>query len=135
MSLAACNENLPLATVLSFAVDDDLTFYFVTRENSHKSLAIQKNSRVSFSVWQYQQMLVQVDGEATRIFDQDEAANAMEKIAQAVESIKNFWPPIISYGTDQQYAVFKIKPLWVRALSLSEHVIKSHEPAFTQIVL
>lgn len=135
MSLATCNEGVPLTTVLTFAVDDNLSFYFVTREDSRKSSAIQKNPRVSFAVWQYQQMLVQVDGEATRIFDQNEAKLAMDKITQASESIKDFWPPIMSYGTDQQYAVFKIKPLWVRALNLTKQVQETKEPAFTQINL
>lgn len=135
MSLAACDGDKPLATVLLFAIDEDLTIYFATRESSHKAVAIQKNPQVSLTVWYTQQMLVQIDGNANRIHNPNEVNEAMNKIVEASSQIKNFWPPLLSYNTHDPYAIFAIKPTWVRALNLSNDVIKAAEPPFTQIAL
>lgn len=135
MSLAACQDNVPLATVLLFAVDDNLTFYFVTRSHSHKAEAIRNNPKVSLAVWEHQKMLVQVDGEAEQIINETEANQALEKVVQATNSIQDFWPPVLNIDTQDEYAIFKITPRWVRALSLTSKTIHASESPFTQIAL
>lgn len=135
MSMAACEENKPIATVLLFAIDEDLTFYFATREMSHKAVAVQKNPQVSLTVWAAQKMLIQADGIVSKINQPQEIDLAMKKIVEASSQIENFWPPLLSYNTHDPYAIFSIKPTWVRALNLSSNVIKSAEPPFTQIAL
>lgn len=135
MSLAACRDNTPLATVLLFAVDDNLIFYFVTRSHSRKAETIRNNPKVSFSVWEHQKMLVQVEGEAQQILNETEANQALEKVVQATNNIQDFWPPVLNIDAQDEYAIFKITPHWVRALNLSNKNIQTKESPFTQIAL
>lgn len=135
MTLAASHENTPLATVLLFAVDDDLTFYFATRSHSHKAEAIRNNPKVSLAIWAHQKMLVQADGDASQVLDQSEADSALDKIVNATNNIQDFWPPVLRFDTKDDYAIFKIKPHWVRALSLESKTIRSGESPFTEIAL
>ncbi|MDH5533772.1 MAG: pyridoxamine 5'-phosphate oxidase family protein [Candidatus Pacebacteria bacterium] len=133
MVLAATNDDRPLSTVLLFAVDDDFNFYFATKSETYKAKAITKNPKVSFSVWQHKQMLVQIDGEAKPLENEEAINKAVEDIAHATENIKDFWPPILRVRGKGDYVVFKIKPSWIRAMDISIDTIKESETSFTEI--
>jgi len=130
MNIAVMNGDKPLSSVLLFALDDDFTFYFSTNKGSFKANALIKNPKISFSVWKNLAMLVQADGNATLVEDdlQDEI---MDKIANSISKIDEFWPPLVSIGRGE-YQLFKVKISWLRALKLSELSIKDRAP-FTEL--
>ena len=133
MTLAAVNDDRPLSTVLLFAVDDDFTFYFATKSETYKAKAILKNPKVSISVWEHKQMLIQVDGTAEQIEEEETINGVVEKLAKSTTNIEEFWPPILRVKGKGDYVVFKIKPSWIRAMDVSSDTMKEKEPSFTEI--
>lgn len=58
----AINYQRPVSSILLFAVDDEMNFYFATHKNSIKARALEINPEISMSVWEYDKMLVQASG-------------------------------------------------------------------------
>lgn len=135
LSLATCHENQPHISVLLFVVDDDLTLFFATRENSQKAKILSQNPSVSLAVWSDQEMMVQIDGVTSLIAEPSSIDQILDRLAKTTASLENFWPPILNYNRHDPYAVFQIKPKLVRALNLGSQTIKSSAPLFTQIEL
>lgn len=135
LSLATCHENQPHISVLLFVVDDDLTLYFATRENSKKAKILTQNPNVSLAVWSNQEMMVQIDGASSLVADPTSINQILERLAKTTDTLENFWPPILNYSRQDAYSIFQIKPKFVRALNLKSHTIKSSSPLFTQIEL
>lgn len=135
MSLAACYEDKPLSTVLLFAIDNDLNFYFTTRSETYKTKAIEGNPKVSMSIWEHKKMLVQVDGVATKVDNLEKVNEVIDMLAESVTRIGDFWPPVIRFKGRGDYTVFKITPNWLRALDLGGNSIRQDEDPFTEIDL
>lgn len=133
MSLAVNGEKGPISTILLFAVDDDFTFYFATHKNSFKASALLKDNRVGLSVWSFNQMLIQGDGVATMISDQESIDNTLGKLSDSVARLGDFWPPVLRI-TGGDYAVFKIEVNWLRKLDLSDNKIHGSNEQFLQII-
>jgi nitroimidazol reductase NimA-like FMN-containing flavoprotein (pyridoxamine 5'-phosphate oxidase superfamily) len=130
MSAAVNSPEMPISTVLLFAIDDDYTVYFAAKKGSYKVNALEKNPKISMSDWVLNQMLVQMSGEVTQIGD-DLAREALDKLAEAVTKVEDFWPPILRIEGDE-YQVFKVKVTWVRALDLTTNAIKESGSAFSE---
>jgi len=133
MSLAACHKEKPLSTILLYAVDDDLNFYFATRSETYKAKALAINPKVSLSIWEFKKMLIQADGIATKIDNLETVNKVVEMLADSVERIGDFWPPVIQQKEKGEYVVFKIKPTWLRALNLSNESIRGDKGEFTEL--
>lgn len=132
MNIAAINDRKPLASVVLFYVDDDFNFYFITHVTSHKAKALKKNPKISFTVWKFDEMHVQADGDVT-FLEGNEADRIMKYVADSSNNIKDFWPPILQLESNR-YSVIKIKCNWLRALDISEKNIKPLEEKFYKII-
>jgi nitroimidazol reductase NimA-like FMN-containing flavoprotein (pyridoxamine 5'-phosphate oxidase superfamily) len=117
-----------------YAVDDDLNLYFATHAESYKSKNAQENPVISVSVWEHQKMLIQLDGDVETITNPDEQAKVLDMLADASTKEEDFWPPVFRIkGGD--YAVFKIKPTWMRALDLENSNVHQEDSPFSEINL
>ena len=89
MSLAISADPYPVATILLFSVDDDFTFYFATRNSSHKAKALMQTSKVSLSVWEHNQILVQAHGDTSQATEPKEIDEILEKLASSVSDLSD----------------------------------------------
>ncbi|MFA6407195.1 MAG: pyridoxamine 5'-phosphate oxidase family protein [Candidatus Paceibacterota bacterium] len=134
MSIATINGKKPLSSVVAYAINDDFTFYFISHQTSYKTKALITNPLVGFSIWEKSKMLIQADGIA-HVLPDDGADEIMDKIAHAMAEVKDFWPPLFRARGGKEgrdYAVFEIRPTWMRALDLSSLHIKEGELPFTE---
>lgn len=118
LSLAACYQGKPVASVVTFAIEDDFTILFATHGDSVKAKALREQPTISYSSWKLNEILVQGGGEATEVTG-DAMSLALNKILKAMDQLENFWPPILRI-TGEPYTVFSVRPTWLRALDLSD---------------
>jgi nitroimidazol reductase NimA-like FMN-containing flavoprotein (pyridoxamine 5'-phosphate oxidase superfamily) len=134
MSLAVADKNnQPQSHMMAFAIDKDFTIYFLTSQHANKYQILKDNKKVGISVWSDQEMLVQIQATTVELHGK-QAENAIEKIAQAVTDLPNFWSPLLQIQK-KSYAVFKAKPKSIRALNLSIKTMTSSQNLFTKIEL
>ena len=130
MSAAVNTNSMPISTVLLFAIDDDFTLYFAARKGSYKVNALEKDQRISMSDWVYKNMLVQMSGTASEVTG-DEVGPVLDKIAESVIKVEDFWPPVLRIHGGE-YQAFKVKITWIRALDLTMNLIKDTDSTFTE---
>jgi nitroimidazol reductase NimA-like FMN-containing flavoprotein (pyridoxamine 5'-phosphate oxidase superfamily) len=134
MSVAVSEDNKPSSTILLYYVDDDLNFYFATHRNSFKAQKLLKNPLISLSVWEHKNMMIQVDGEASEVVEEQNKLAIIDKLAESALKGQDFWPPLLRIG-GQDYIVFKIKPAWLRKLDLKRDTMTQEESPFSDITL
>lgn len=133
MSIAVSADNVPISSILLFAVDDNFAFYFATHSNSYKAKALEKNPAISISVWEHNQFLFQAQGIASLVSEND-VDLTLDKLANSTTKAKDFWPPLLNIDGDS-YSVYKIKLSWARVLDIRNLTIGSDHSLFTQISL
>lgn len=131
--LSTADDNKPTASPVVYVVDEDLNFYFVTNIDTYKAKNILKNPNVSMCIWEFSNMSVQLDGTATKVEDEAKQEWVIEKFSDAATKDPNFWAPIFRIKRGD-YAVFKVKPTWLRALDLSRNTVRSKESPYTEVI-
>jgi uncharacterized pyridoxamine 5'-phosphate oxidase family protein len=130
MNISTILEGKPISSVVGFAVKDDFVFTFVTGRESYKARSLFENPSIAFSVWKRDGMFVQGTGQAS-VLSSEEHFSAFMEVAESVVKLKGFWPPIFSTGHGD-YAVFTIKPSWIRMLNLSDLTVSAEDSPFTE---
>lgn len=132
MSIAVIGKNKkPISSIVLFTVDNDLTFYFATGSKSYKAKALIANPEISFSVWDFDSLLIQADGRATVLNKESSIDIALDKLTDSTSKLQEFWPPLLGIWKND-YLVFKVKLNWLRVLDHSHTHIKEKKPAFTE---
>lgn len=134
MSVAVAEDNKPSSSILLYYVDDEFNFFFATHRSSHKAQKLLKNPSISMSIWEHKNMMVQVDGVASELSNDQDKLAIIDRLAESVMKGQNFWPPLLRIG-GQDYIVFKIKPTWIRKLDLKRDTMTQMESPFTDINL
>lgn len=135
LTAALVGERGPISTPLLFAVEDDLSkIYVATHKDSFKSRALLVNPQISASVWQFGEMLIQLDGIAREVIDPLQVPILLDKLVESLGRIEDFWPPVLRME-GESYIIFEITPTWVRALDLSSQTIVSGDNPFTEITI
>ncbi|MFC1638769.1 pyridoxamine 5'-phosphate oxidase family protein [Patescibacteria group bacterium] len=130
----ASPDGEPHVAAMLFAVDDNFTFTFVTREDTAKAKNLAGNPRGALSVggW-HGDMNVQAWGPVEQIAEAEEARSAMARIADVNSGLEGFWPPLLRIDAGG-YAVFRLRPDRVRALDLTSRHVNEAEPPFTELI-
>ncbi len=128
MSIAVNLADKPISSVVAFAVDQDFSFYFVTKRNTYKAQALQQNPQISISVWEHNKILVQACGIAREIEDQRELDSVRATVVKSISHIKNFWWPILDI--QGEHVSYKIQTEWLRVLDLSNTTSEAQERYF-----
>ena len=134
MSIAVAEDNKPSSSILLYYVDDEFNFFFATHRSSHKAQKLLKNPQISLSVWEHKNMMVQADGVASEIVNEQDKLAIIDKLAESSMKGQDFWPPLLRIG-GQDYIVFKIKLNWLRKLDLKRDTMTQLESPFTDINL
>lgn len=132
MSVAVSSGDIPRSSILIFAFDEDLNFYFVTGKASNKNKALAKNKNISFCIWENKKILIHGTGKATLLKLRKEIDLALDKLVKVAGEMKNFWPPLIHLWC-QDYVIFKIKVSQLGILDLKSKKIKEINPPLTKI--
>lgn len=135
MEAATISKNRPHASVLLYHMENDFSFYIVTRKNTYKAKNLLKNPYISFTIWEHNKMMIQTDGNVLQVKETGKKLqNIIDKLAIAATKDNGFWPPLFRIGHDD-YIIFHIKPTWMRAMNLQNSHITEVEPPFTNIKL
>ncbi len=132
MSAAVSADDAPSSTILLYYVDDDLNFYFATHTDSYKTRKLQKNPKISLSIWQHKEMLIQVDGNAEEVKESSRKLEIVDHLAESANKGEDFWPPLFRIA-GEDYIVFKITPTWIRKLDLTRDTMTQEDSPFTEI--
>lgn len=132
-ALATTDGSKPTSSPVIYVIDDDLNFYFVTNTDSYKAQNILKNPNVSMTVWEFTKMSIQMDGAATEVSDEKVKEWVVNEFGDAATRDPNFWAPIFRIKRSD-YVVFKITPIWLRALDLSHDTVRSKLTPYTEII-
>ncbi|MFA6603450.1 MAG: pyridoxamine 5'-phosphate oxidase family protein [Patescibacteria group bacterium] len=136
MSIATCSKKgRPHAAVVLYAADQDLKFYFATKVRTRKARNLRENPRVAFVAGLEPPFSFQGEGRAILISAAAERQNALAKLAQAAANgvWKNFWPPILGLRAGE-YAVYRLKPMRLRALDLQNAKISNRLSSFIELI-
>jgi nitroimidazol reductase NimA-like FMN-containing flavoprotein (pyridoxamine 5'-phosphate oxidase superfamily) len=97
MNLATTDGNVPLASIMLYAVDDAFHFYFVSFRSAKKVAHIAKNPRVSISVWGHNTALVEVEGNAFPMPSQRKAGQSRAHACRDSHTRISFLASYFSY--------------------------------------
>ena len=80
MTLATCKDNIPWASTVLFAYDNDLNFYFLTKPSTRKAEYLLSNQKVAAAINEYVNKIgyivgIQLEGTAEMI---DKSKNTKE---------------------------------------------------------
>jgi nitroimidazol reductase NimA-like FMN-containing flavoprotein (pyridoxamine 5'-phosphate oxidase superfamily) len=118
MSIAVNLESKPISSVVFFTVDDDLSFYFLTKRNTYKARALNSNHKISLSIWEPNELLVQASGRAVDNTNDKEYKKYFDKLKNINKKLNyEYWPLTAVEG--EEYVVYKILVDWVRIMDLS----------------
>jgi general stress protein 26 len=120
-------------SMLYYTADDDFNIYFLTLSNSRKFKALQANPRVAFTVATPEvPQTLQIEGIATDISLDEEAAKKKEQLLETLNSNPWFYAPVAKLDLADTTVVW-VRPTWIRwadyafADAGSEHVFKEIE--------
>lgn len=110
-------DNKPQAATITYILDDDFSFYFMTKKNSRKFKNILHNPDVGIVVGTDPKIpaTAQMEGEAHVIKDPHHfMVNYLSKAITIADP--EWWPLLKPRGVD--YAFFKVTITWLRWLNL-----------------
>ncbi|HEX7042704.1 MAG TPA: pyridoxamine 5'-phosphate oxidase family protein [Patescibacteria group bacterium] len=111
------NGSTPHATTIYFYVEDDLNFYFLTKNETAKFDNIKKNINVALVVSDTQTLqTVQLEGTAQEVDYTKTYASTMNKLLSIIAKNGEEWEKIpLNHVENSGYFVFvQIKPTWLR---------------------
>lgn len=121
--------NIAHATTIYFYAEDDLTFYFLTRNETMKFNNIKANNSVALVVSDPVTLqTVQVEGKATEVDYTRQYAGTMKKFTDALVKNGQEWDkiPINHMASAGYYSFVRITPGWIRWTDYKqwEHTVK-----------
>lgn len=107
-------ENQVHSSMLYYIADDNFNIYFVTLINSRKFQAISQHPQVAFTVATPDiPQTLQIEGLATDISLDEEAAKKQEELFGVLNSNNWFYAPITKLDPAEHVIVW-IRPTWIR---------------------
>lgn len=120
----ATPDGVPSAATVYFVTDDELNFYFVTKEKTTKHKNLQVNSHVSIAISDAKsQTTLQIDGKATAIEDIKQFMELFNRILDLNDRTSDSTRPPVSKLYAGDYFMYLVKPSKVR---LAEYMKPDH---------
>lgn len=131
-ALATIREGNAHATTIFYYVEDDLKFYFLTRDETFKFANLKKDARIGLVITDPTTLqTVQVEGIAREADYTREAAGTMEKYSLTLQKNGHLWEKIpLNHMPSTGYYVFvQINPTWIR---WTDYTDLAHKVKFEQ---
>ena len=117
----------PMAATVYFAVDDDFTFYFMTKVSTHKFLNLQNNQHVAMVVGTENiPTTVQIEGQAEKLEQMDKKLIAQDKVAR--NSLEGAYGPPLNKLPVDELAVFQVKPTFIKFMDQTDQSGRYNQP-------
>src|SRR3989344_4339838 len=124
-------ENKPESAFVTFAFDDNLNIYFVTRDASRKYKNILENKNVAFAIaTENPPQTLQIEGVASVHNDTEEQKHLFQELV-GLASAKHFSAPI-SQQPMGGLQFIKISPSWIR---FGNFEVRKHGDTFQEVKL
>ncbi len=105
------NEEKPWGSAINFVVDEDLNFYFMTRQETLKYKNIEANGIVALTVFdEISQQTVQAQGKVSRVELKDIIDVVFGKLAKVKPHDNSNWVPPVIKVHKGDYMVLMITP-------------------------
>lgn len=133
-------ENTPYTAVVYVVTDDDLNFYFITRNGSKKIQNINDNNNASLAIYdQSKPYTIQAQGTIHKVENPESFIPLFIKIAESnAKEMGGFhWPPpVTKIDNNMDISMFKFTPTWLRLgdFSDTENAMETPEHIFKQII-
>ena len=133
-------ENIPYSAIVYVVVDDELNFYFITRNGSRKIEYIDNNNNASLTIYdQTNPFTIQAQGNIHKVENPETFLNLFIKIAESsAKEIGGFhWPPpVTKFDNNMDISMFKFVPSWLRIADFTDtkHAVEAPDHIFKQII-
>jgi uncharacterized pyridoxamine 5'-phosphate oxidase family protein len=107
-------DGVPEAATVHYVIDNNFTLYFYTKSNSRKAKNLQNNTQVAIVGTENIPMTVQLDGVASMMYENEETATIIDRLAKV--SSKGYFPPPINSLAGDAISVYKIEPKYLQWL-------------------
>lgn len=120
----ADKKSMPHAATVYFVNDDELNFFFVTKEKTTKHRNLQQNPHVSLAVYDAKsQTTLQIDGKAAVIENVKEFMDLFNRLLKVSLDTSDSDRPPVSKLFAGDYFMYRLKPNQVR---LAEYMKPDH---------
>lgn len=104
----------PHATMIFYVADDNFNIHFLTRIDTRKFKAIQKNPRVALTVSTTDvPQTLQIEGTARSIAQDDETSSMKPQLFKVLNANHWFYAPITKQDVTMVHEM-RIEPTWIR---------------------
>lgn len=122
------------ASTIYYAIDENLNFFFVTKEGTNKHTNIERNAAVALAISDETTLdTVQIEGAARRAAGK-EFLSAIDTLTQKVVRNHRQWDKIpASLIKSGQFAFYVIEPSWIRWMNYQDwnDIVKFEYPPKT----
>ena len=138
--LAVISINQPGKSPYSAAIfvvpDSDLNLYFITKIGTHKYQALQQDDQVAITIADFRPpKTLQATGTASELTAEGALAERVFQLLSTVEMPGNpGWLPPIAKINAGEYAIFEIKPDWMRVGDFSSNPGSEKQPVFQEVI-
>ncbi len=126
VSSAFEKDDLHTSTSL-FATDEKFNICLAMHTDTLRAQQFRKNPNASGVMWEVGDLYIQWRGTVKELHNPKQIDAWLDKLALKAVKLENFWPPIFQFR-GQEYAIFVIKPTWMRAMDISQFTIHALEP-------
>jgi nitroimidazol reductase NimA-like FMN-containing flavoprotein (pyridoxamine 5'-phosphate oxidase superfamily) len=128
-------EGEPWGSAITFAFDDDLTFYFMTRSDTLKFKNIESHPSVALTVAdEEQQITVQAIGKVSRVDAKDYIDVAFKKLASVKPRGDYQWVPPVIKVHKGDYMILSFKPSKLQYADFKHGKTDLHHEYIHQII-
>jgi uncharacterized protein YhbP (UPF0306 family) len=117
------NDGQVHGSTMFFTVNDDLSFYLLTKSTTRKFESLQNNNGVALTIiFENQQKTTQIEGNVENVASgTDEYRNVIVSLSEKNAVQGNIsWPPPLSKIPDADLVIYKLIPKWVRYSDYSD---------------
>lgn len=105
------DDNTPESAAMYYAVDNDLNFYFLTKDNTSKYKNIENNKKASVVVMDSKtDQCIQMEGTGTVLPGASKTDPGVEKLFEVLADHSRYWSPPVIQLHGGETIVIKIKP-------------------------
>lgn len=128
-------DNKPWGSAVNFVIDDDLNFYFLTRERTYKYKNIETNPEVAFTVADEEaQVTVQLQGTISKVPTKDVMDVVYKKLARNRPRGDFYWVPPVIKVREGDYMVLRITPSKLNYADYKQRINEVKDEFVEQII-
>lgn len=128
-------DGKPWGSAITFAVDDDLNFFFMTRSDTLKFKNIEANPQVALTIADEEtQITVQASGKISRVQAKDYMDVVFKKLAKVKPQGDSRWIPPVMKVHKGDYMILQFTPQTLQYADFKQPKTDIHSEYIEQII-